>query len=1105
MAGAAEIRAGRAFVELYLKNNIDKGIANARKKLDGFAKSATAAGQKLVGIGVAAAIPFAASAKTFADFDDAMRLVGAVSQSTEKELAMLTATAKRLGATTSFTAIQVAGLMGELGRAGFSAEQVNVMTGAVLNLARATGTDATLSAGIMAASIRQFGLSAGDAAKVADLLTVAANASFNSVESLGEALTYAGPVAADFNMSMEDTLAILGALGNVGIQGSNAGTALRRMLTLTGAEAEKLQGIFGVAFVDAAGNARPLVDVLDEVNQATANLGTAERAKKFNEAFGLLGITGASAIAKNAVAVRDLQQKLQDAAGTAEATAKKMDAGLGGSFRIMMSAIEGVAIAVGESLAPMLSQFAKQIETAATAVIKFVETNRELVSIAALAVGGVVAVGAGLITAGLAAKVLGVGLGLAGISLMPLTRGMGLLRMGLTRVQGAALGVAKSAKAMGVAMLAGVSQAIGHLGRIGTGAGQVAVGFAQIGKAAAVAMGPPIISGLQTAIRAGMAGAVNIATATGPRIAQALAPVGARIAAYIGPPIRRAFSETMLTVSAVANGYIQRFAPVGAAIASAIGPYVRKAFIELTFAGQAAAEKIRAAWGVIAPYASSAVRTISSVWRATAPVIASNLVRVVGGAFNRIRAIGMGTARAIAAGTGSIGRGFGNMAGGIGALAMMFGGAGGGALGGLLMAVPLVMSLVNPLTIIVGLLGAAAYGWVTFGDGGKKAFAGVMSVLQPFIDTAKKGWSGISQAIKDGDIGGAAKIAFLTLKSIALDAFAAVGRQAKPLVDLLVGVWDVATTFWHTAVEGLKSAWTTFVDFFSGTLGVDLGGGWADFAEGIVAMFTQAARAVTGIWQTTVTGLAKMMLQSTMITGVDVEKEQAAFKLRQLELIEKKQGQIAKLEEQRARAAAGDFSNLDLDAALEDKVRAGTATQEEILADIDEQLRNQQNDLQNLRNENTDLVDQANAGIETDIQAQADKFRASLDNVDRRAQERTQAEDTAWMDDAAKKAQKDLDDAVKKKTEADKEAKKNAAKVDAAAAGTQAAIKSGGPGGSSSFGSFSAAALGLVGNGGIQQQQLAELRKARKEAAEQKRRDELLNQAVKDNQLLVLV
>ncbi len=65
--------------------------------------------------------------------------------------------AKHLGATTSFSASEVAS-DDELGRAGFSPKQIEEMTGAVMNLARATGTDATVSSGIMSATIRQFSL-----------------------------------------------------------------------------------------------------------------------------------------------------------------------------------------------------------------------------------------------------------------------------------------------------------------------------------------------------------------------------------------------------------------------------------------------------------------------------------------------------------------------------------------------------------------------------------------------------------------------------------------------------------------------------------------------------------------------------------------------------------------------------------------------------------------------------------------------------------------------------------------------------------------------------------------------------------------------------------
>ena len=396
MAGR-EVRAGKAFVEIALRDRLEAGLKRISARLRGFAAGVGAIGRPLLALGAGLGAPLALATGVFAGFDDQMRLVKAVTQATDDEFARLRATAQELGRTTSFTSAQVAGLMTELGRAGFNPDQIDRMTASVLDLAKATGTDATLASGIMAASIRQFSLDAGDAGRVADALTVAANKSFNTLESLGEALTYAGPVASDFNMSIEDTLALLGALGNVGIQGSNAGTALRRLLTLSGAEAEKLKEIFGVSFVDMRGNARPLVDVLDEVNQATKDLGTAARAQKFNEAFGLLGITGASALSKNAVNVRELRDALANANGVAARTHKEMESGLGGTFRRILSAAEGVAIAIGDALAPALQALEPIVTTVLGSITKWIGEHKTLVTVVAASVAAIAGVGGVLV------------------------------------------------------------------------------------------------------------------------------------------------------------------------------------------------------------------------------------------------------------------------------------------------------------------------------------------------------------------------------------------------------------------------------------------------------------------------------------------------------------------------------------------------------------------------------------------------------------------------------------------------------------------------------------------------------------------------------------
>ena len=408
----SQVKAGGAYVELTTRSSqFLKGLEAAQKRLKSFGASTRLLGTKLTGLGVAAATPVAGSLAVYTSFDDAIRAAGAAANATGETFESLRNTAKHLGATTSFSATEVASLMTELGRAGFSPKQIEEMTLAVMNLARATGTDATLSSGIMAATIRQFSMEASDAVRVADGLTAAANKSFNSVESLGEALSYAGPVASDANMSLEETLAILGTLGNLGIQGSEAGTALRRLLTLSAAESEKFMKVFGVATKDAQGNARNLVDVLGEVSAATANMGTGDRAEAFNEVFGLLGITSASAIGKTVTDTRQLLAELQNSGGIAAKTAADMEAGIGGAFRILKSSVEGVAIAIGEALDTSVSSMMKSISRALSGLTEWIGKNKEIVKKVALIVAGVVGVGAAFIGIGSAAGVAGFAVG----------------------------------------------------------------------------------------------------------------------------------------------------------------------------------------------------------------------------------------------------------------------------------------------------------------------------------------------------------------------------------------------------------------------------------------------------------------------------------------------------------------------------------------------------------------------------------------------------------------------------------------------------------------------------------------------------------------------
>lgn len=521
MAGAQGVRAGRAFVEIGADpRRLFAAIKGLQREFRKIGQAATQLGARISAIGASFSVPIGLAVRQFASFDDAIRATSAVSGATGNALEMLSDTARELGRTTSFTAVQVANLMTELGRAGFSPRQINEMTGAVLNLARATGTDASMAAGIMAATLRQFALEAGDAARVSNVLTKAANATFNTVEGLGESLKYAGPVAKDLGMSLEDTVAVLGVLGNVGIQGSNAGTALRRLSVIAAASGDQLQELFGVSNTDAAGNLRPLVDILDDINTATANMPVAERTARMSKAFGLLGITSANVLSNTAGGVRGLAKELQNADGVAAATAQQMDAGLGGAFRIALSAIEGVGLALAESLAPGLQSITQIVTGVAGGLTRLIEANQGLVA----------KVGAGLA----AFTAFGVVLTGVGVSLQVAAFGMG--------------GVAKA-----------LDLVIGPIKAVATAAYAIVVGFAKATIAAVAYAAQSIAAATATAAAWAVANAPLIAIGAAIAAAAALAVQAAGGFAKLGQQMQSAFSGLGEMASGAGNAVSQAF------------------------------------------------------------------------------------------------------------------------------------------------------------------------------------------------------------------------------------------------------------------------------------------------------------------------------------------------------------------------------------------------------------------------------------------------------------------------------------------------------------------------------------------------------------------
>lgn len=283
--------------------------------------------------------------RTIIGFDDAIKELGAVAQATDAQLEALTATARELGATTRFTAREAAEGLTFLARAGFSTSEAMQAVGGTLDLASAGLLSLGEAADIASNVVAQFNLTASETGRVGDVLVTTANSANTSVKQLAEAMKFVGPVAGALNKTVEETAALIGALGNSGIQASQAGTNLRgvyaALLGPTDAAQNAIAGLnLSLEQVDI--NTRSAADVFRTLQTAGLSAGDAI------DIFGRRNAAAALVLARSTDNIEELTKANLESEDAARRTAERMESGLGGALRSLRSAVEEVFLAIGE-------------------------------------------------------------------------------------------------------------------------------------------------------------------------------------------------------------------------------------------------------------------------------------------------------------------------------------------------------------------------------------------------------------------------------------------------------------------------------------------------------------------------------------------------------------------------------------------------------------------------------------------------------------------------------------------------------------------------------------------------------------------------------------
>ena len=341
-------------------------IAATGEKLKTVGSAIEGAGKKLMPVTAAVGGLGTAAVKVAADFDSAMSQVAAVSGATGKDLEALRDKAREMGSKTKFSASEAAEAMNYMAMAGWKTGDMLSGIEGIMNLAAASGEDLATTSDIVTDALTALGLSAEDSGHFADILAAASSNANTNVAMMGETFKYCAPVAGALGFTAEDTAEAIGLMANAGIKSSQAGTAMRSMMTNLTGEVKFTGDAFGeltVQTTNTDGSMRSLGDILTDCRAAFAQMSESEKAVNAEALVGKNAMSGFLAVMNAAPGdIEKLNGAINSCDGTAEKMAATMQDNLAGQLTILKSQLEELAISIGEILMPYIRQIVGWIQ-----------------------------------------------------------------------------------------------------------------------------------------------------------------------------------------------------------------------------------------------------------------------------------------------------------------------------------------------------------------------------------------------------------------------------------------------------------------------------------------------------------------------------------------------------------------------------------------------------------------------------------------------------------------------------------------------------------------------------------------------------------------------
>lgn len=289
--------------------------------------------------------------ETTRNFEDGMARVQAVTNATQAEFQMMEQEALKWGSTTRYTATEAASSLENLTRNGLSATQATAALGPTLQLAQANTIGLAEAADITTNVMNGFGLEVKDMGRVNDVLSSTAAHSATNISQLAEAEKNAAPFGHSLGQSIEEVNAALGVLADVGIRGSDAGTAIRMVLMGLASPTAKQQKAFkqlGVDFSESTLRSEGLTKTLEKLRDSGV-MKAANSAELLGNIFGRRVAPQAMELLNNIDGLKAKLDILNNSQGTAARMFEQSYSNMSNSIYGIQAAWERLLISIGQA------------------------------------------------------------------------------------------------------------------------------------------------------------------------------------------------------------------------------------------------------------------------------------------------------------------------------------------------------------------------------------------------------------------------------------------------------------------------------------------------------------------------------------------------------------------------------------------------------------------------------------------------------------------------------------------------------------------------------------------------------------------------------------